>query len=81
MNDESDLDRIERRIGTSEIIRHLERIDERFERIERVVFVGNGQLSHDRRLTAIEAGQGKVSIAVILAALGSFLAYFTGSHK
>lgn len=67
------------RTDMAELIRRLESIDSRFERIERVVFIGNGQPAMTQRLTSIEAGQGKVSIAVLISmitGLGAFLKDF-----
>lgn len=66
----------ERRVGMAELLRRLDTIDSRFERVERVVFVGNGQPSHDKRITAIEAGQGKISVAVLLSVVGTIVAFF-----
>lgn len=66
-----DLDRTERRIGNAEIIRRLDSIDTSISRIERVVFVGNGQKPLTERTTAIETAQGRVSLGVIFSAVGS----------
>lgn len=61
---------LERRVGMNEIIRRLDTIDSRFERVEKVVFVGNGQPSHAARIAELETMQGRVSITSIVAFVG-----------
>ena len=87
---DDELDRTERRVGTATLLTKIEALHEdihdikdRVAVIERVAFVGNGQPSHGQRITAIEAGQGRVSIAVlisVLTAAGSFLKDFWLPH-
>jgi hypothetical protein len=64
----------ERSAGTSEILRRLNSIDGRFERMEKVVLVGNGQPSLSERITSLEASQGKVSVAIVFSVAVTVLA-------
>lgn len=68
---------VERRVGMDEVIRRLDRIDgrfdkmdDRFDKIETVLFVGGNQPSHDRRITALETMQGRVSLTSVVALAG-----------